>query len=93
MTTTDNHEMKMCHDGRIRAIYTDGDGCEYAIIDGERDYSYGYINTTPDDLHGRPGEFCPTCGSAHCVSVDGREQAHDWDSDGYCSICGADGSV
>jgi hypothetical protein len=34
---SDSHEMRMVN-GQIRAVYTDGDGDEYVIIDSERVY-------------------------------------------------------
>lgn len=48
----DEHEMRMIR-GRIRAVYIDGDGHEYLLVDGEREYlgSVGGAAERGDDAH------------------------------------------
>lgn len=54
----DPHEMRRI-DGRVIAVYTDAEGNDYRIRDGEREY----LNTPAGD-EDRP-DWCPLCGGNH----------------------------
>lgn len=55
---TNFYEMRRI-DGRIVAVYTDKNGCEYRIRDGERHY---FAAPAGDEDR---ADWCPLCGGNH----------------------------
>lgn len=55
---TNTHEMRLIG-GRVVAVYTDGDGNEYRIRDGQRMY---FSSPAGDE---RRDDWCPMCGGNH----------------------------
>ncbi len=54
----DVHEMRSVN-GKNVAVYTDGDGNDYRIIDGEREY---FSSPAGDE---NADDWCPLCGGNH----------------------------
>ncbi len=52
------HEMRMAK-GKIVAVYTDCDGNEYRIVNGEKRYFSGPAGDE------RRNDWCPLCGGNH----------------------------